>query len=255
VVYLFDSETGKQRPDTIKHTQEIIQISLNLSNNVGRQLLILDKNRDLYISNDLKQNFKKIGSMVESFAWNQSSDVLALISDSKIVFWLYPNGIFVDQDVFPIAKLEREASFGANAQILSFIGNNCRIKRSDGAIMSVGYLPPMCEMLQTMGKKKQWEKAMKLCRQMNQRELWASLALIAVYGHDLDTAEVAYAAIEQVHKVHFITNARALPSPEARAAELALLKRLPKEAESILLVANLVCRAIKMQAELFNWDR
>lgn len=48
---------------------------------------------------------------------------------------------------------------------------------------------------------------------------------------------------------------RDIPSAEGRAAELALLRKQPKEAESILLAANLVYRCIRMWIELYNWDR
>ncbi len=46
-----------------------------------------------------------------------------------------------------------------------------------------------------------------------------------------------------------------IPSVEGRNAELALFRRRPQEAESILLQANLAYRAIKMHIRLFNWER
>jgi intraflagellar transport protein 80 len=116
-------------------------------------------------------------------------------------------------------------------------------------------------MLQDFANKKQWEEAIRLCRHMKQANLWACLAAMSVFGQDLNTAEVAYAAIEevptliQVHKVQYITQLRDLPSSVAKAAELALLRRQPTEAEGILLNANLVYRAIKMHIDMFNWDR
>jgi hypothetical protein len=48
---------------------------------------------------------------------------------------------------------------------------------------------------------------------------------------------------------------RALPREEARAAALAALRRRPEEAESILVQAGLVYRAIKMHVRSKNWDR
>jgi intraflagellar transport protein 80 len=78
---------------------------------------------------------------------------------------------------------------------------------------------------------------------------------MAVYGQDLSTAEVAYAAIDEAQKVQFISYLKSIPSAEGRAAELALLKKQPREAESILLGANLTYRAIRMWMDLFNWER
>ena len=110
-------------------------------------------------------------------------------------------------------------------------------------------------MLQDITKKKQWEEAIRLCRYAKMKELWACLAAMAVAGHDLNTAEVSYAAIDEAQKVQYICQTREVPSQEGRAAELALLRRQPKEAEAILIAANLIYRAIKMWINLFNWER
>ena len=78
---------------------------------------------------------------------------------------------------------------------------------------------------------------------------------MSINGNDLNTAEVAYAAIDQVQKVQFICKLKGMTKNELRAAEIALLKKQPQEAESILLGANLVYRAIKMWLDLFNWEK
>jgi intraflagellar transport protein 80 len=78
---------------------------------------------------------------------------------------------------------------------------------------------------------------------------------MSVFGQDLNTAEVAYASIDEIQKVQFICNAKLVPSQQGQAAELALLRKQPKEAESILLGANLIYKAIRMWIDLFNWDR
>ncbi len=46
----------------------------------------------------------------------------------------------------------------------------------------------------------EWEPALRLCRYVKSPDLWACLAAMAVSGKELHTAEVAYAAIEQVDK-------------------------------------------------------
>lgn len=78
---------------------------------------------------------------------------------------------------------------------------------------------------------------------------------MAIHGQDLYTAEAAYAAIDEVAKVRYVIYIRDIPTPEGRAAELALLRRKPVEAENILLSANLIYRAIRMWIALYNWDR
>merc|ERR1712100_822253 len=50
----------------------------------------------------------------------------------------------------------------------------------------------------------------------------------------------------QVEKVQFILHIKEIPTNEGRNAELALFRRLPYEAEAILLQSQLYYRAIKM---------
>ena len=87
------------------------------------------------------------------------------------------------------------------------------------------------------------------------KELWACLAVLSIQGQDLNTAEVAYAAIDEVQKVQFVCHVKNIPSLQGKTAELALLRKQPMEAESILLSAQLIYRAIKMWMDLFQWDR
>jgi intraflagellar transport protein 80 len=76
-------------------------------------------------------------------------------------------------------------------------------------------------------------------------ELWACLAAMSLFGQDLNTAEVAYAMIQEPAKVQI----RDIANAECRAAELALFCRKPNEAENILLAA------IKMCIDLYEFDR
>jgi intraflagellar transport protein 80 len=48
---------------------------------------------------------------------------------------------------------------------------------------------------------------------------------------------------------------KSIPSEEGRAAALAVYRRQPAEAESLLLGAGLVYRAIKLNVKLFRWQR
>lgn len=44
--------------------------------------------------------------------------------------------------------------------------------------------------------KVKWEKALKLCRYVKEPTLWACLAAISLHQRELNTAEIALAAIE-----------------------------------------------------------
>ena len=199
----------------MRHNQDVLELGLSQPTSpAGRQLVILDKNHDLYIAKTLKSQFKKLGSMVESFAWNDETETLFALTDGKFVVWYYPNAIFVDEDIAPMTRLDRDAThIGKNAQCVSFVGTHCVLRRSDGAMVNMGDISPLPGMLQEFDKKKQWEEAIRLCRHMKMPELWACLAVMSLFGQDLNTAEVAYAAIDEVSfllmvqlRVHVFSN-------------------------------------------------
>ncbi|OAJ40437.1 hypothetical protein BDEG_24171 [Batrachochytrium dendrobatidis JEL423] len=257
-IFLFDVVSGRQIGDApLKHSQEVLEIALNqLVSPAGRQMVVLDKNRDLFITRTLKPLFKKLGSMVETFSWNAETDMLFAIMDGKATQWYYPNVVFVDEDIALLTRVERVLNnLGKNSQCISFVGTQCLIRRADGAIVAMPNISPLPGMLQEFAHKKQWEEAIRLCRHVKIKEMWACLAAMSLFGQDLNTAEVSYAAIEEVHKVQYVTYIKDIPSPEGRAAELALMRHQPREAETILISANLVYRAIRMWINLFNWDR
>ena len=55
--------------------------------------------------------------------------------------------------------------------------------------------------------------------------------------------------------MQYVCYVKDIPSVEGRSAQLALLRKQPKEAEQILLSANLIYRCIRMWIDLYNWDR
>lgn len=78
---------------------------------------------------------------------------------------------------------------------------------------------------------------------------------MAAAARDLNTVEVAYAAINEADKVQYITHIRDLPTAERRNAELALFCHQPQQAEAVYLQAGMVYRAIELNIHLFNWER
>ena len=59
----------------------------------------------------------------------------------------------------------------------------------------------------------------------------------------------------QADKVQYINHIKEIPTKEGRNAAMALFCRQTQEAETILLQAGLIYRAIQMNIDLFNWDR
>lgn len=52
-----------------------------------------------------------------------------------------------------------------------------------------------------------WDDAVRLCRFVKDTSLWSCLAAMSAYAKDLSTAEVAYAAIDEVSGLSFIETA------------------------------------------------
>merc|ERR1712019_244220 len=139
------------------------------------------------------------------------------------------------------------------AQIISFYGSNCVIRKADGADLAMVTMP-YPQLLYQHCEKGQWEQAVRLCRYVKSPELWAALAAMATHARMLDTVEIALAAIEEVDKVQFVAHINKLPDDVLRSAELALFCKRPDEAMNILLQNKRIYRAIKMNIRLHRWS-
>ena len=78
---------------------------------------------------------------------------------------------------------------------------------------------------------------------------------MAIFQRELNTVEIALAAIDEADKVQFINYVKELPSEPSRNAALAVYQKKIPEAEQILLAARLYYRAIKLNIKLYKWDR
>lgn len=270
-IHIFDIVAGKA-VDVIEHASPVVEIDLSRFSRASVQLIsIVDTNRDLYLckisrSSSMSKKkrgggnvntLEKIATMVDTSEWNDTSDMLTAVVDGKLMTWIYPQAVFVDRELFASSVLSRSGDmFGKSPYIASFFGSRVTIRRADGALMTTSVIP-YAKMLYDFVASTRWDEAVRLCRFVKQDELWSALAAMAVNERHLDTAEIALAATSQMDKLQYITYIKSVPSSEGRAAELALFKRKPDEAEKILLEASppLVYRAIKMNIRLFRWQR
>jgi intraflagellar transport protein 80 len=263
VVRLFDTATGKPMGEPVKHSMEMIEVSLNYFGAIGdRKLCIIDRNRDLYIFPigthiaGKPVSAYKLGTMCDSAMWNDETDMLGALMDSKFVVWYYPDVVFVDRDLIVHTRYTRDASsdLGKSAQFSSFFGTYCSVRRSDGALVSASVSPFALALYEASGKS-DWVRALQLCRFVKDPSMWACLAAMALNQMELTTASEAYAAINEVDKLQYIQYIKNIPSVEARNAELCMFKHRPQDAEAILLQAGMHFRAIKLNIKLFNWSR
>lgn len=108
-VRFFESATGKQIGEPLVHTIEISDLSLNqIGPNTERKLVLIDRNRDLYLTTVLKPQLVKMGTMCDSAMWNDTTDMLATMIDQRLVVWYYPTALFIDKDLVPRTKFIKD---------------------------------------------------------------------------------------------------------------------------------------------------
>ncbi|XP_063194909.1 intraflagellar transport protein 80 homolog isoform X5 [Chroicocephalus ridibundus] len=268
VIYIFEALSGKPLGDgkPLTHKTEIVEIALDQKGLTSeRKIAFIDKNRDLYITSvkrfGKEQKIVKIGTMVQTLAWNDTSNILCGIQDTRFTVWYYPNTVYVDKDLLPKTLYERDASeFSKNPQIVHFVGNQITIRRADGSLIHLN-ISPYPAILHEYVSSSKWEDAVRLCRFVKatatdeDQTIWACLAAMAVANKDMATAEIAYASIGEIDKVQYINSIKDLPSKESRMAHILLFSGNTQEAETLLLQAGLIYQAIQVNINLYNWDR
>ncbi|CAM9682340.1 unnamed protein product [Pylaiella littoralis] len=265
-----DVSTGRPLADgkasEIEHECEVEEVFLSqFSKGLSeRRLAFIDRNQELWLCAVAPSLGKssapakhKLRTQVESAAWNENSDVLTAIADGRLITWYYPSAVSIDRDLLGLASTSRDAAeFGKSPRVLSFYGGRVMVRRADGALLSAA-IAPYPAMLYASVRGQRWEEAVRLCRLVQSRELWACMACMALNGMNLQLAEEALAAIQEVDKLEFVQHVLRVSSDEGRNAEMALYRRCPDEAEAILLQASppLIYRAIKLNIRLFRWSR
>ena len=181
--------------------------------------------------------------------------MLAGIADSRFTIWYYPSIVYVDKNLLQRTTYQRDATdFGRNPALLSFLGNHVIMRTSDGSVIH-SVIPPYATVLLAYITNNKFEEALKLCRFVKETHLWAVLAGAAIQNKDLDTAGIAYAALNEVDKVEYIEYIKQSPNKDVRNAETALLCGNTQDAESILLQSNLIFRAVMLNLNQYNWER
>uniref|UniRef100_A0A8B9FWK3 Intraflagellar transport 80 n=1 Tax=Amazona collaria TaxID=241587 RepID=A0A8B9FWK3_9PSIT len=262
VIYIFEALSGKPLGDgkPLAHKTEIVEIALDQKGLTSeRKIAFIDKNRDLYITSvkrfGKEQKIVKIGTMVQTLAWNDTSNILCGIQDTRFTVWYYPNTVYVDKDLLPKTLYENETSeFSKNPQIVRFIGNLITIRRADGSLIHLN-ISPYPAILHEYVSSSKWEDAVRLCRFAKDQTMWTCLAAMAVANKEMATAEIAYASIGKIDKVQYINSIKDLPSKESRMAQMLLFSGNSQEAETLLLQTGLIYQAIQVNINLYNWDR
>jgi len=253
-IRLFDPLTAKQLGG-LQHSIDVEVIAISQGKG-PRRLALVDKNRDMYLTpTQGAQELNKLQIMVDTVRWCEDNTSLAAVADGHLVVWYYPETVLIDRDILPLTLLRQPApELGKTSEILDFRGTRVTLRRSDGAVVVMS-VSPYPSMLERFCSANEWEPALRLCRYVKSKQLWAVLAAMAVAGKELHTAEVAYAAIEEVDKLLFMCHIKELPTAEAREAELLLFRRRHAEAVQVLVQGGWIYRAIKMCIHSFAWEK
>ena len=254
---LFDLISGKPLANNFEHNLDIIEVQANqVEHAAERKLCILDSNRDLFLTSVHRNEMMKLSTMVDTFKWSEKSDMISAITDGNLLVWYYPNVVYTDKDLMQLSRSSRNVAsdVGKMSVIDSFTSSLVTVRRVDGRIATLS-ISPYPALLSESANRGQWEKAIRLCRFVKDPTLWACLAAMALYSRELNTAEIALAAIDEADKVQFINYVKLIPSEVGRNAELARFCRRPQEAEQMLLQARMYYRAIKMNIRSFKWER
>jgi intraflagellar transport protein 80 len=215
IVQILDSSTGKSITKLV-HSAEVSTLHLN-QHCLGPQeriLVFVDCNRDLFIaslnigasgpgvSSPPIATFK-LHSHVDSFCFNDETDVLVGLADGRLAVWYYPSVVFVDKDLLSLTLSSSDGTeFGRSAQIISYTGNRVSIRKVDGSILFSGTQPDI-PLLYDLTRSSKWDEAVRLCRHQKIAPLWATLSTMAIAKKQLDTAEIALSEVSEVAKVYY----------------------------------------------------
>ena len=107
-----DAATGKAIGEPLKHSMEIVEIALSQSGpSSARKIAFLDRNMDLYLAEVHRPEPFKLATVVDSFAWNDSTDILAAVADRRFFAWLFPGTINVDRDLLSPSCIVKEVPY------------------------------------------------------------------------------------------------------------------------------------------------
>nr|CAD7260712.1 unnamed protein product [Timema shepardi] len=240
-VHLFEVGSARSLVDLppLHHWVGVLEVALNQAGSaLERQIAVVDRNRDLYLAlvrGSLHKKLRKLAPMVQSLCWNSDTNILATVQDTNLTVWYYPMVLYADSRLLKkTAHMKDSSEFGKSPTVMSFVGNHLRVRRMDGSLVN-SVISPYPTVLHGYTSASRWDDALRMCRFVRDHTLWACLAAMAVYGRELETAEEAYAAIDEVDKVFYLQNVKKIPIRAAQLAEMALLSGNVSEAENLLL--------------------
>ncbi|XP_076654233.1 intraflagellar transport protein Oseg5 isoform X1 [Halictus rubicundus] len=242
------------------HLQDITRVALNhIGGPNERQVALIDVNKDLFLVSVRTTGFGrvcKIAAMAQDIAWATDANVLAAMLDAMLSVWLCPNCVhYSDRKIIRKTRIDKPSSeFGRQPSISSVYNGMVMVRRGDGALVASSFYTFFISLHQHILHKR-WKEALSLCRIAQNEILWTCVAIMATDNKELSAAEEAYAAISRYDKVDYIQYIKSFSNKTQRLAEMALLSGDLLTAEGILLQNGLIAEAIRINIEVYNWNR
>ncbi|XP_069962374.1 intraflagellar transport protein 80 homolog [Bactrocera oleae] len=197
----------------------------------------------------------KIGTQVTTVMWGSETNILVGVHDTCYSIWYCPGEGAADPTLIALTTVTIDATeFGKNITLESFEDAIVTF-RCAGALLPIN-VNIYCEILHRTLMEGQWQQALKICRLVQNGNLWATLAAVATRKNQLQISEEAYSAALQIDKVSYLQYIKELPSasPEQMAENSLMLGRLI-EAETILLHNKKFSEAVALCLRMHNWHR
>ncbi|XP_072760097.1 intraflagellar transport protein 80 homolog [Anoplolepis gracilipes] len=240
------------------HLHSVMEVALSYVSIKDRQLALIDVNKDLFLIAIRTTGFGrvcKIAAMAHNIAWATDANVLAAMLDANLSVWLCPNCVhYSDRKVIRRTRIDKESEFGKQPSIVNVRNGMVMVRRGDGAIVATSFYNLFTNLYEHISNKR-LKEALSICRIAQNEILWTCMAVMATDNKELDAAEEAYAAIGRYDTVDYLRYIKSLPSATERHAEMALLAGDLLAAEGILLQSGLIKEAIRINLEVYNWNR
>lgn len=179
VIQIIDASSGRVMGKLSHSSAEVVCVYLN-QHNLGQQermLAFADRNRDMYVAalatpGSANIPTYKLHAHVESFAFNDETNVLVGLADGTLKYWYHPDVAFIDKDLLPHTTVPASegSEFGRNANILAYTGNRISIRKVDGSIIFTATKPDI-PLLYELTRGGRWEEATRLCRHQKNQQL------------------------------------------------------------------------------------
>jgi len=203
---------------------DLVSLSKSRSNQTQTKILIIDEKKDLFLCSICPETghreceLKKIGSHVYSAAWNEEYDQVAAISDCRILIWYQTNSLH--DDLFSMASESIDCpGIGKNPRIANFAKAAITVESNDGNKITT-VISPVFETIHEYLLSNKWEKALHLCRFVENPKVWAMLTVLAIQNMNVEVAEAGLKACRLVDKLFHLQYIKSLKNEKEKRAEL-----------------------------------